>query len=74
MAPRISHRKKKWKDCERRQNTRKPVQKVSPRDGCIKESRKMVSSVDMSVWTGLNVWFLLLDKESRGTTDCWEEN
>lgn len=74
MAQGMSHRKKKWEDCERRQNTRKPAKKVSSRNGYIRESRKMVASVDMSVWMGLNVCFPLLDKESGGTTDCWEEN
>lgn len=64
MAQGISHRKKKWEDCERRQNTRKPSKKVSSRNGYIRESRKMVASVDMSVWIGLNVCFPLLDKES----------
>lgn len=53
---------------------RKPAKKVSPRNGCIRESRKVVASVDMSVWTGLNMWLPQLNKESQGTTDCWEEN
>lgn len=53
---------------------RKPAKKVSPRNGCIREYRKMVASVDMSVWMGLNVWFPQLNKEFQRITDCWEES